>query len=787
MSVFTNWNARTVIRRALIIAETLRKGDIPRFSLDGDIPYYDDVNPIEFYGDFENETEINEQLVTANKGDLAWNKETKTVYKFENNSLTNTNSWTNTNKKTYPLSRTAKILQEIETPEFQFTQSTLREILQGVGGFVHGEPRLDDGVIKYDFYGGTTVSDFNPTGYASKSYQNSIEQFATSLDSSVDNLVNSLGYSDGTLTEPYDGGFKTVRTENVTARLTSENMFIQTLYPIRAIKKLEVGLVGSPYNTTDSYDITAFVYESADYSRLSSFDSAYPLCKAYALYYTQGENNVYGLSFIRDTATDVGGLWAYYAIVNILNAVSDQSRTGIDFYQELAFRITYEPIFSARVGQSKMCLKGYDKPASLAYNQSQNLIETHYYGENLKGEIAGLGNDSLVLTYVKQNFDFSTLPKVGEVLNVSGIMEENEETDADWYITAVAVEIQALYVKFTVSVTKDFNNYSEYVGVNSNKRLFEISEKQAFDSHVSYKDYVVIGDAPPRGVTHNDTLIKIENSVLGIFYKIKGPNVPISCVQASGYDSNDNLINTVTLPVQTSAFGLTALFVFKYKDNYSAGDMVIKNNTNYYQNGVPYCDYFGNLEYLDLVYLPQGPVPAKELTREEKLKEQTDIGLNFPSVETILPKYYMYTEDYIWIKKGSTEIPTINYEVDFVTNRSDIIIGSALVKSLPLITKKSESGEVKAVWLSSKINKFQKFINPDDANHNLKISCSFDDTVSTISVTITNSDTSVSRDGWAIINENTNEILIASNRSLTESVSFTIFTIHDFFKTQNIT
>lgn len=784
MSVFTNWNARTVIRRALIIAETLRKGDIPRFKLDGDIPYYDGVNPIEFYGDFENSTEINEQLANANKGDLAWNKETGVVWKYSGS------VWfpdLDDRYETYPLSGTAKILQEIETPEFQFTQSTLREILQGVGGFVHGEPRLDDGVIKYDFYGGTTVSDFNPTGYASKSYQNSIERFATNLDSSVDNLVNSLGYSDGTLTEPYDGGFKTVRTESVTARLTDKNMFIQTLYPIRAIKKLEVGLVGSPYNTTQSYDITAFVYESADYSRLSSFNSTYPLCKAYALYYTQGENNVYGLSFIRDTATDVGGLWAYPAIVNILNAVSGQSQQSIDTYQELAFRITYEPIFSARVGQSKMCLKGYDKPASLAYNQSQNLIETHYYGENLKGEIAGLGNDSLVLTYVKQNFDFSTLPKVGEILDVSGIMEENEETDADWYITAVAVEIQALYVKFTVSVTKDFNNYSEYVGVNSNKRLFEISEKQAFDSHVSYKDYVVIGDAPPSGVTYNDTLIKLENSVLGVFDKTKGPDIPISCVQASGYDSNGNLIKIVTLPVQTSAFGLTALFAFKYKDNYSAGDMVIKNNTNYYQNGVPYCDYFGNLEYLELIYLPQG------LTADD-LAQQTEYGLQMPS----LNGYAEGADKYIntglnsptkplWIKKGSTEIPTVNYEVDFVTNRSDIIIGSALVKSLSLITAKGESGEVKAVWVRSKINKFQKFINPDDANNDLTFSDSFDDTVSTISVTITNPNTSVSRDGWAIINANTKEILIASNRSLTESVSFTIFTIHDFFKTQNIT
>jgi hypothetical protein len=52
------WNARTVIRRALIIAETLLQGEEPRFKLDGDIPYYDNGNQIEFLGDFDTLTDL---------------------------------------------------------------------------------------------------------------------------------------------------------------------------------------------------------------------------------------------------------------------------------------------------------------------------------------------------------------------------------------------------------------------------------------------------------------------------------------------------------------------------------------------------------------------------------------------------------------------------------------------------------------------------------------------------------------------------------------------------------
>ena len=96
--------------------------------------------------------------------------------------------------------------------------------MQGVGSFVHGEPRADENnEITFDKYGSSDVF-VAPTRYASKSIQQAVDSYATSLDSTVDNLVSSFGKL-GAITEPYSGGYKTVRTEDVLIRLQDDNTF----------------------------------------------------------------------------------------------------------------------------------------------------------------------------------------------------------------------------------------------------------------------------------------------------------------------------------------------------------------------------------------------------------------------------------------------------------------------------------------------------------------------------------------------------------------------------------
>lgn len=760
------WNARTVLRRALICAETLRKDENPRFILDGDIPYTENGNPIEFLGDFENYQELVGVYPTTNEGDIAWLKTfggQKYVYR---------NGFWNASGAVYPLSGLARELQAIETPEFQFTQSTLREALQEVGRFIHAEPRLlDNGVITYDKLGSGEISTFNEDNYASKSYQQGVDRYATNLYSTVNNLVNSINYANGVMIEPYSNGFRTVRTEDLYVRLEDTNVHISTLYPIRSIVKLECGLAEGFVNKMPNgyVDITKFTYESAEYQRLSSYGVGYPDSKAWALYYTIGQKGVYGLNFKEETA--ILAEFKRYAIVNILNAVTGNTSQGDTNMAKLAFRITYEPIYSATAQQNKSYIGDLETPATMVYNQGQNLVESHYFGENMKGAIARLGNVDKVQTYVKNGL--FTPPQVGQIL-----LDGNEE----YYISAIATEFFPFYTKFSMSLSKDFNRYSDYVKVNSEKRMYEVSERQAFDSHITYKDYVVIGD---NNYSVADDGIIDYWAIGGIFNKTYDIS-PISLAEVQGYDKNENALQKVALPVQKTALGNSALFTIRYKDNYSAGDNVIEDNGNLWQNGVAYSDYFGNMEYLDFTLRMNGQKPST-------IAEQTEIGnalpvYNFP--DDANDQYITTTKgEKLWIKKGSTEIPTIDYQVDFVTNRSNIIIGSALAKRLPLISgSPTESNKPKLYLLNNRINKFDKVI---DVSGGTEWGFSIQKTYPQYAIFVVDGgDIGGNYNSWAIVDGETNELLIGCNKAITNSDDIfkdgnnllNIFIKHDIFK-----
>lgn len=813
------WNAKTVINRLLVKAETLRKSQTPRFHLNAE---------------------------------------------------------------------QAEEFEKIEMPELHLTNSTLREALQTVGSYIHGEPRLNGTEISYDMYGGSERTAVDFSKYFSKSFQQSIDSALTSIDSTVDNLVSTIGYAKGVMVEPYSGGYKTVRTETLYARIQDDNMIIATTYPINRIIKLESGTIGGKYGGTD---LTPYVFEASEYTRLSSYSSLYPTSRAYAIYYTQGEKNIKGLNFKQQDP--ITPAFKNYAILNILRAATGDNNleTG---YTNLAFRVTYESVSSARVKQSKQYIADFNRVSEIAYNQGQNLIESSYYGEHLKGVVARLGNVDKVLTLYQRGA--AVVPKVGTLY------------DDDYYISAVAVEYQPYFTKISCALSKDFNRYSDYVGINSTKRFYEISERQAYDSFINYRDYVVIGDAVTADTGETKTLLQNISGVRSAFDTT--PRTGVSCVVARGlarsnngtidnkelvtaavtaasvkftkhdvtgvqsigddeaitiegsltyYDkdtqsretveriiTNKTLpytlsradlqqtfesfditkviradgkttsactvetlsdLNEVILPVQAFAMGNAVVFTFKYQDNYSAGENATykqggtdgKSVSGFYQNSVPYKDYYGNMEYLTLNYYQSATKPIVDEDSESPDHWQNDIGIALP--DTTLPAgdgskisgvglFLSTGDDPLWLQVGSTEVPTITYQIELVTNRRGLIIGSALAGNFKLIGQ-SDDVHVKNVYvLPYRINKFAMKLDPN--NLNALQNCGqveFKGGQGTTrdylkAKTYTGTTTGQS---WAIIDSITGDILLAENKEISTNESvfgsniwFTL--VHDILK-----
>lgn len=590
----------------------------------------------------------------------------------------------------------AEEYKNVIAPEFAFTKENLRERLQQIGGFIHAEPRLRNGVIYFDKYGMNDYADMYKTPYTGKMVCQDINHYATNLDSSVDNLVSQLSWAKGVIMEPFAGGYRSVRTESMNVRITEENMLIQTIFPVYQVEKLTAAYIKDGEMIT--CDITPYVFESVDYtSNLSSYSETYPTSKAFGVYYTQGERNIRGLNFkVPDAISDI---LRKYAIINILEAVSGKNFGWFDKidYPTLMFQITYIPIFSTRVTQTKQYIVGMQHPFALPYNQGANMIETSYYGENMKGLIARLGNVEKTLTYMVYNLN--RIPKAGQLF------------DDEYYISAVFTEFMPSYIKVQLTLSKDFNRLSQYINVPSYKRFYEVSERQAFRRETLYTDYLVIGNE-----VEDDGQALIDDHFLEYIKHTLTQTAPedskITFAQTISVNKNNEMVgNVCVFPVLGTAMGTTMNFSFSAEDNYSAGPQSVEHNvksgndevTGYWQQYVPYCDYYGRIYYLELLF-GQKFSPSNKLDAAlglPKLPGGTYQGINIISTR----------QNSLLYRKDSREIMNFTYQASFVTNRKNIVIGSALAAMNPLI-KGSDRDNPAGLFISPhRINKFDDFVD----------------------------------------------------------------------------
>lgn len=714
------WTITDVCNRLFAIAEPLRRGEKPRFYLQG-------IDPV--------------------TGDVAAGSQ-------------------------------AEKYEKILAPQFSFTKQTLRECLQQIGGVVHGEPRakaVKDSSGKYyyeisfDEYGGTVRDGIYTRKYIKETVSQIIESYASHLDTNAENLVNQLDKYAGVIVEPYASGYKTVRTETMYTRITEENMLIATQFPIYSIEKVEVGYIQEDGSnvTPPLTDITAYVFESTVYnSQLSSYESEYPYSKAYGLMYTQGEKNITALNFKQEHPIDSS--FENYAILNILRAATgddsltisgtrDSNGYYVGWYPLLAFRVTYTPFYGARVGQSKVNYTDFPYGAGLIYNQSANVIESRYYGENLKGAIARLGNVEISKTYNLARL--TQIPKAGTLYN------------DDYYISAVAVEFLPTYIKCTIGLSKDFNRLSKYIGISSVKRYSEVSQGQALERSTLWREFIVVGDeleADTDGFTR-DLMLEVIADTFTQSGTEDGPYKPFSAVYAHGTSysggGTDGAFGRVILPVISSAFGNSISFSWEYEDNYSAGavsqyaragsgDTYV---SGYFQNSYQYTDYYGRIYYYHFALMQDATAPTSA-------DSQNTIGKALPGRDgqsiTYLPKYLSTInsdegEDGrypIILRKDNREKLQCNVQLDFVTNRKGLIIGSALASCCPAVRGSDSKYAAKLYVFQEPLN---KFIDHVEGSLDIEFgsATAYDITVSAVSdgkFTVTAGNFAVSGKAWAI-------------------------------------
>lgn len=614
-------------------------------------------------------------------------------------------------------------LFEQNSPEFTFTRATLRELLQAIGGYIHAEPRLKGDTIVFDRYGGQDlaryydvnkkeITDLKEYNYSGKTVRYGIEQACTRIDSYVDNLVNQISATPATVGQPHNNGYQSVRTDSAYLRFgENDSTIFPSAYPILQIHKLYwVDASGSAV-TKDKYDITPYVFEKSIYdSQLSSYTDVYPSSKAYGIYYTQGQKNIGGFFFKAPDA--VSPVFKEYAILNILRTVTGNPNLTISDYTKLCFELEYIPVYSARVGHGKQYVGDWLKfPRTLAHNQSGNMVETQYYGENIKGTAERLG--TIEKSYTFTAFNLNTIPEAGQLW------------DEEYYIATVSVEVNQDRFRCTVGLSKNFNRISQYIGANSYRRIFEVSERMVQERQSLYTDYLLITDvtSPIPEFKENTLVIRYPSfwsNLLATFTQEGSPRnvipgrISLAVVQGETKNGKETL-PAVALPVISSAFGNVIEFSWEFVDNFSAGMRAVEvtsgNITGTFGQEVQYCDYYGRMYYENFTLC---------VTLNDSVSYENE--MNYPlvgSISTSTQNYYAigtFSNNPIVKRKDSREALKENYAIEFATDIKHVIIGSALAANNPFVSGINTKAKAIFVILNRPINKFSRKINMSAGN-----------------------------------------------------------------------
>ena len=635
----------------------------------------------------------------------------------------------------------AEEYKNVTAPEFSFTNSTLFEALAQVGGYIHAIPRLvplsttDDTHYKvtFDKLGGSEQAPTMPPMI----YQDStidVNEWCGKIASPAQNLCNTTDEG-GAITE-LGNDYITVRTEVGNIEINGDNVLIRTSLPIQQLIKLECGFIPD-YNSgnTPVGDITAYAYEDAEYSVLSSYwGTAYPYSKAWALRWKQGGTTIDGLVWRQKDVTTIGDAFQNTAIVNIINAktgLSSLKSTDKDgeWYRRLAFKVTYVPIATARVEAVKPVLTdGGETSNALVYNQGANVAETSFYGEKMRGAIARLGQDVEQRTYDIKTY--SQMPKVGQILDGK-------------YIATIDAEYDITRIRITVTLAKNFNQLSQFVGLNSNYRLYDISEKQSVERHIQYSERIIVGKSAYASVySYQDSKGKTRTlryqTILRYFTIMMKRTFDRNAWSA---DESDYILNKimcawtvfdkdttsakfdgkgVLLPVVAFPFGNSICFTFSYYDNYGVGFQ----SSNDYENEtdkaaqrlVPYTDVYGEISKLSFEMSDKAWTPS--------LDDQKDGGkaMLYPEGNSFATATYALTtlvvtgqlDDYaLQIEKDSREKIDVNYQVHYVSDSNDIVVCPGLALFNPYVSNEAailEPEKFYVIWQKQTINALKRDI-----------------------------------------------------------------------------
>ncbi len=466
---------------------------------------------------------------------------------------------------------TYSVFNGYKSEDFFFDNITLREALYRIFEVAHFRPHVSainyvGGDIKYINI--EPISQINTREISS--LDNAGAFIGDEAEISIDNYFGTIkarGYNSISKNTIKTGELPFTTSE---AQLTTNNMIADLGFPIEDIKSFKVG--GSKirisvhyYRATVPeltyvdlayfYDITDKIVDNSIYSLLSKDeqnltmpytkgDSTIGFSKSYkTLLFTHSSiSEILNLDLKKGAKSDIYKYCKENNIADTSGTTGYLGNVGIDSIsftdgiESLFFQAEFIPRFNTVIEISKPGVYDNDRlKVAIPDNQSANTIDIARHGRSLAGLARRTGNEEITPNFICDGFN-NLLPVMGKFTGLTG----RDSYLNDYVITKREYAIYDDYLKVKYYCTKDYQAINEKIGVDREKRLYNIPLESS-DCPIFIKYFITLNAAAQ--------INKTEFTAPILFNAVRN-------LVVNGYD-NENRFNYLYLATNEARAGQT--------------------------------------------------------------------------------------------------------------------------------------------------------------------------------------------------------------------------------------
>lgn len=531
-------------------------------------------------------------------------------------------------------------LRQTQVVENYYHQKNLWQMCLEVGKYIHAIPEIKFGdndkfVISFNKLGRTKQTTRVQTRKSVMNFRK-IDDYVSACSSYVDNLVQLGGEITETVAPKTTD--ETYLVTNKTAQIIVSKPIIEILR-VTAVANKHYDLSYTPdgmpeitvtINAGDTADITDYIYEKSVYQILS-IDKYENPNKGIAMYYELGSNTIMGGDYqlpqpTTNPYTDFAFKKILYCAFNnvfsppyptdfsVLDATGPWANLMVN---DFTFIVTYRTKDTARLEHTRPDLRHYilsskhDRyPVHRQFNNQEDiLVDSAAFGQNVYGKLIRTGNNNYKETVWCKST--ANMPRKGDLVSILADL---------YYVAKVTNIFYPNHIDSVVEYSKDYNQLSEIIGIPSEPRFYEISERNIIDREIAINDLLLVTTSASKIDLSNSLIANLthtKNLIFGLggtFLKwakseFKGdPDTPDGYEKTYGIrDFGKNTLN----PVSAYSSGNTLTYEWDMVDNFSAGDDIgtevvpTGNNSDPVDDAyrslraVQYCDKHGKSTLFD--------------------------------------------------------------------------------------------------------------------------------------------------------------------------------------------